>query len=677
MADEAYCVGPAPSVQSYLDQDKILDVISRSGANGVHPGYGFLSENGAFVERLNSEFGGNVAWIGPNAKAIEAMGDKIESKRLADSAGVNTIPGFLGECATDEEVLKVANEIGYPVMIKASAGGGGKGMRVATDDKSALEGFRLSQAEAESSFGDKRMLVEKFIEEPRHIEIQVLGDKHKNVVYLNERECSIQRRNQKVLEESPSSFITPELRKAMGEQAVALAQAVDYDSAGTCEMLVDKHGGFYFLEMNTRLQVEHPVTELITGVDLVEQMIRSAANEPLNFTQADVGINGWATEARVYAEDPYQNYLPSIGTLWKYKEPTLDGSDPQGSVPVEDGGVVVRCDSGIVEGSEISMYYDPMICKLITHAPTRQQSIEVLREALDRYIIDGVEHNIPLLRDLLEHPKYVAGEINTNFLPEEYPDGFHGYQLQPEDTDALVAMAASIHTLETQRKVLGGDKVTYAPHANEDARPFVVTIDGFDGEQRVATQALPSGDGGDLATGFFVYLGGENSDNAEFNRVELLINYTTTNPVVEGVLFNGAAEVLADANAQGEEPPQVPSTMVTVQVIAKDQQSYTLQYKGTKFTVHVRHPLVHDFHAALPEKEKPDLSNLLMSPMPGLVKSVNVQVGDQLSPGQEVLVLEAMKMQNVIRAPGDKVVKAIHVGTGDKVQADEVLIEYE
>ncbi|XP_069061172.1 propionyl-CoA carboxylase alpha chain, mitochondrial isoform X2 [Pleurodeles waltl] len=435
MADEAVCVGPAPTSKSYLNMDAIMDAIRKTGAQAVHPGYGFLSENKEFAKRLTAE---GVTFIGPDTHAIQAMGDKIESKLLAKNAKVNTIPGFDGVVKDADEAVRIAGEIGYPVMIKASAGGGGKGMRIAWDDEETREGFRFSSQEAASSFGDDRLLIEKFIDNPRHIEIQVLADKHGNALWLNERECSIQRRNQKVVEEAPSTFLDPGTRKAMGEQAVALAKVVKYSSAGTVEFLVDSKKNFYFLEMNTRLQVEHPITECITGLDLVQEMIRVAKGYPLNYRQEDIPINGWALECRVYAEDPYKSFgLPSIGRLSQYREP----------LHVEG----VRVDSGIQEGSDISIYYDPMISKLVTYGSNRAEALQRMEEALDSYVIRGVTHNVPLLREVITNPLFIEGNITTKFLPDVYPDGFKGHSLTEREKKELLATAVSLYVAAQQR----------------------------------------------------------------------------------------------------------------------------------------------------------------------------------------------------------------------------------
>ncbi|XP_038673891.1 propionyl-CoA carboxylase alpha chain, mitochondrial isoform X2 [Scyliorhinus canicula] len=469
MADEASCVGPAPTNKSYLNLDAIMETIQKTGAQAVHPGYGFLSENKEFARRLTAE---GITFIGPDTHAIQAMGDKIESKLIAKKAKVSTIPGYDGVVKDAEEAVKIANEIGYPIMIKASAGGGGKGMRIAWNDDETREGFRFSSQEATSSFGDDRLLIEKFIDNPRHIEIQILGDKHGNALWLNERECSIQRRNQKVVEEAPSIFLDPETRRAMGEQAVTLAKAVSYSSAGTVEFLVDSKKNFYFLEMNTRLQVEHPVTECITGLDLVQEMIRVAKGYPLGYKQADIPINGWAIECRVYAEDPYKSFgLPSIGRLSQYREPL--------HVPN------VRIDSGIQEGSDISIYYDPMISKLVTYGATRAEALERMQEALDNYVIRGVTHNIPLLREVIIHPRFVKGDITTNFLPEVYPDGFKGHILSDAEHKELLATAGSIYVASLVKAQRFLEKSIRIPAAKQDQKSWELSVQLDDGVHSV------------------------------------------------------------------------------------------------------------------------------------------------------------------------------------------------
>uniref|UniRef100_A0A8C9WRK4 Propionyl-CoA carboxylase alpha chain, mitochondrial n=1 Tax=Scleropages formosus TaxID=113540 RepID=A0A8C9WRK4_SCLFO len=567
MADEAVCVGPAPTNKSYLNMDAILEAARQTGAQAVHPGYGFLSENKEFARRLAAH---GVTFIGPDTHAIQAMGDKIESKLIAKKAKVNTIPGFDGVVKDAEEAVRIAGEIGYPVMIKASAGGGGKGMRIAWNDEETREGFRFSSQEAASSFGDDRLLIEKFIDNPRHIEIQVLADKHGNALWLNERECSIQRRNQKVVEEAPSTFLDPETRCAMGEQAVSLAKAVQYSSAGTVEFLVDSKKNFYFLEMNTRLQVEHPITECITGLDLVQQMIRVAKGYPLQHRQADIPINGWAIESRVYAEDPYKSFgLPSIGRLSQYQEPV--------NIPA------VRVDSGIQEGSDISIYYDPMISKLVTYGSTRAEALQRMEEALDNYVIRGVTHNIPLLREIITHPRFVSGDISTKFLQEVYPEGFKGHQLSDSERWELLATAVALFVaaqLRSQR-FLGNlsDELETCSHV-----------------------CLP---GNSLVCRFLqVDLDGKRVDvSSEWNLASALLPVTV----------NGTQR--------------------------------TVQYK-----LRVLSKLAAALNKHMPEKVPEDTSSILRSPMPGSVVAVSVKAGDTVAEGQEICVIEAMKMQNSMTA---------------------------
>uniref|UniRef100_A0AAX7SQB6 Propionyl-CoA carboxylase alpha chain, mitochondrial n=1 Tax=Astatotilapia calliptera TaxID=8154 RepID=A0AAX7SQB6_ASTCA len=573
MADEAVCVGSAPTSKSYLNMDAIMDAIRVTGAQAVHPGYGFLSENKEFAKRLAAE---GVAFIGPDTHAIQAMGDKIESKLIAKAAKVNTIPGFDGVVKTAEEAVKIAQQIGYPVMIKASAGGGGKGMRIAWNDEETREGFRFSSQEAASSFGDDRLLIEKYIDNPRHIEIQVLADKHGNALWLNERECSIQRRNQKVVEEAPSTFLDPVTRRAMGEQAVQLAKAVHYSSAGTVEFLVDSKKNFYFLEMNTRLQVEHPITECITGLDLVEQMIRVAKGYQLQHTQEDIPINGWAIECRVYAEDPYKSFgLPSIGRLSQYQEPlNLDK---------------VRVDSGIQEGSDISIYYDPMISKLITYGATRAEALGRMEDALDNYVIRGVTHNIPLLREIITHPRFVSGHISTNFLPEVYPDGFKGHQLEADAKRELLASAAVLYIAA-------------------ELRSAKVEIDGA--------------------------------------KVEVW----------------GALNLAS---------PLLPLTVNGTHRMLQCQTSHCSPY------VRVLSKLAAELNSYMPEKASEDTSSILRSPMPGTVVAVSVKPGDTVAEGQEICVIEAMKMQNSLTAVKQAKVKSVHCKPGETVGEGDLLVELE
>uniref|UniRef100_A0A674N1F7 Propionyl-CoA carboxylase alpha chain, mitochondrial n=1 Tax=Takifugu rubripes TaxID=31033 RepID=A0A674N1F7_TAKRU len=600
MADEAVCVGPAPTNKSYLNMDAIMDAIRLTGAQAVHPGYGFLSENKVFAKRLAAE---GVMFIGPDTHAIHAMGDKIESKLIAKAAKVNTIPGFDGVVKTAEDAVKIAQEIGYPVMIKASAGGGGKGMRIAWNDEETREGFRFSSQEAASSFGDDRLLIEKYIDNPRHIEIQVLADKHGNALWLNERECSIQRRNQKVVEEAPSTFLDPVTRRAMGEQAVQLAKAVEYSSAGTVEFLVDSKKNFYFLEMNTRLQVEHPITECITGLDLVEQMIRVAKGYRLNHKQEDIPINGWAIESRVYAEDPYKSFgLPSIGRLSQYQEP-LNLSN-------------VRVDSGIQEGSDISIYYDPMISKLVTYGATRAEALGKMEAALDNYVIRGVTHNIPLLREIITHPRFISGDISTNFLPEVYPEGFKGHQLDVTERRELLASAAALYITAQLRsqKVLGN-------------------LSPVEWNQWELHAELGEG-------GFFVAL------NVPFS-------------VCEQVEVDGEkVEVSGQWNLA----------------------SPLLPWRLDGF--HSCCPCLHFMLAAelnsyMPEKVSEDTSSILRSPMPGTVVAVSVKPGDTVAEGQEICVIEAMKMQNSLTAVKQAKVKNVHCKPGETVGEGDLLVELE
>ncbi|CAH3146283.1 unnamed protein product [Pocillopora meandrina] len=623
-ADESFCVGPPPTNQSYLNMDAIMEALHTTGAQAVHPGYGFLSENGKFVAMLEKA---GITFIGPNAAAIQAMGDKIQSKLIGKKAGVNIIPGFEGVVKNDEDAVRIANEIGYPVMIKASAGGGGKGMRIAWNDEETKEGFRLSSQEARSSFGDDRLLVEKFIDNPRHIEIQVLGDKYGNAVYVNERECSIQRRNQKVIEESPSPFVDPDTRKAMGEQAVALAKEVGYDSAGTVECLVDSQKNFYFLEMNTRLQVEHPITEMVAGVDLVEHMIRVAANHPLNITQADIPINGWAVECRVYAEDPYKNFgLPSIGRLYKYIEPT--------HLPN------VRCDSGIIEGSEISIYYDSMISKLVTHSPTRNEALDLMNKALDSYVIRGVTYNVSLLRDVLNHPKFRLGTITTKFLPEEYPSGFKGHQLTEEERDELLATTAYFF-VQRARKAMAfkNQSKLNAVSKKPSAWDLVITLQKAD--YPVVIRAREDGN-------FEVSIDGKQVD---FNT------------------SSGLSDPVFGAKINGND--------VLLQTLKKEGNLFAIQHYGTTYKLRVHTKDQYEYMKYMPEKQEEDMSPFLKSPMPGTVVSVAVNVGDTVHEGQELAVVEAMKMQNSLHAGLSGTIKKVNFKAGDKVGEGDIMVEIE
>lgn len=625
MADEASCVGPAPSNKSYLNLDAVMEAIQKTGAQAVHPGYGFLSENKDFARRLAAE---GVAFIGPDTHAIQAMGDKIQSKLIAKKANVNTIPGYDGVVKNVDEAVKIAREIGYPVMIKASAGGGGKGMRIAWDDNETREGFRFSSQEAASSFGDDRLLIEKFIDNPRHIEIQVIGDKHGNTLWLNERECSIQRRNQKVVEEAPSTFLDPETRRAMGEQAVALAKAVNYYSAGTVEFLVDSKRSFYFLEMNTRLQVEHPVTECITGLDLVQEMIRVAKGYPLCHKQADIPINGWAIECRVYAEDPYKSFgLPSIGRLSQYEEPL--------HVPN------VRVDSGIQEGSDIGIYYDPMISKLVTYGANRAEALQRMEEALDTYVIRGVTHNIPLLREVIIHPRFVKGDITTNFLPEVYPDGFKGHKLQESELKELLATAASIYVASLLKAQRFLRRSTRAPAAKREERSWELSVQLDDGTHSVTVSQAGSS--------YIVEVDGKTlSVTSEWNLASPLL------------------------------PITIDGTPRTIQCLHRDAAgNMKIQYLGTAYKVQVLTQLAAELNKYMPEKVLEDVGNSIMSPMPGTIVSIDIAVGDEVSEGQEVCVIEAMKMQNSLIATKSGKVKVLNCKPGDTVGEGDVLMEFE
>ncbi|MGR3370762.1 MAG: acetyl-CoA carboxylase biotin carboxylase subunit [Sagittula sp.] len=623
MADEAVHIGPPPANQSYIVIDKITDAIAKTGAQAVHPGYGFLSENPKFAQALEKV---SVAFIGPPVKAIEAMGDKITSKKIAQEAGVSTVPGYMGLIEDADEAVKISNEIGYPVMIKASAGGGGKGMRIAWNDAEAREGFQSSKNEAASSFGDDRIFIEKFVTQPRHIEIQVLCDAHGNGIYLNERECSIQRRNQKVVEEAPSPFLDEATRKAMGEQAVALANAVGYASAGTVEFIVDGEKNFYFLEMNTRLQVEHPVTELITGVDLVEQMIRVANGEPLSITQDDVKINGWAIENRLYAEDPYRNFLPSIGRLTRYRPPE-EG---------ELGEGIVRNDTGVFEGGEISMYYDPMIAKLCTWGPTREAAIEVMRNALDSFEVEGIGHNLPFVAAVMDHPKFISGDMTTAFIAEEYPDGFDGVTLDEAQLKRVAAAAAAMNRVAEIRRTrvtgrLGNHERRVGAEWNVSLQDtsFDVTIDA---DQKGATIAFA--EGGTM-------------------RVE---GAWTPGQSLAWMTVDGAPLVLK---------------------VDKITQGFRLRTRGADLKVHVRSPRQAELARLMPEKQAPDTSKLLLCPMPGLIVKIDVEEGQEVQEGQALCTVEAMKMENILRAEKKGVVSKINAGPGDSLRVDDVIMEFE
>ncbi|HLW28884.1 MAG TPA: acetyl/propionyl/methylcrotonyl-CoA carboxylase subunit alpha [Kiloniellales bacterium] len=609
MADEAVYIGGAPATESYLLADRIIAAAKETGAQAIHPGFGFLSERASFVEAVKEA---GLVFIGPPAPAIAAMGDKIESKRLAAKAKVSTVPGYIGEIATAEEAVGIAEEVGLPVMIKASAGGGGKGMRIAHSAAEVRDGFRSAQNEARSSFGDERVFIERYVDQPRHIEIQVLADGHGNCLYLWERECSIQRRHQKVVEEAPSPFIDEETRKAMGAQAVALSQAVGYQSAGTVEFIVDQHRNFYFLEMNTRLQVEHPVTEMITGLDLVEWMIRIAAGEKLPFGQADIRRDGWAIESRVYAEDPARGFLPSIGRLQRYQEP-----------PEAEG---VRVDSGVTEGAEISMYYDPMIAKLVTWGLDRDAAIERHQDALDRFYVRGIHHNMAFLSAVMAHPRFREGRLSTDFIAEEFPEGFSGRELSRPEQQAMAAIAAFLHLRQSTRD------------RSLERQDLVVEFD----REQIALVAEPAG------------------------RNEIRFGLGDEVVVVAGNWWPG--EPLAEVRVNGRP--------ASVQVDRVGPYLH-MWHRGAVAAALVLRPEVAALSALMPIKEPPDLSKYVLSPMPGLLVALKVDVGTEVKMGEEVAVVEAMKMENVLRALADGKVKAIHAEPGASLSVDQKIVEFE
>ncbi|MEM5582489.1 acetyl/propionyl/methylcrotonyl-CoA carboxylase subunit alpha [Roseibium sp. AS2] len=626
MADEAVHIGPAAAAESYLVADKIISACKQTGAEAVHPGYGFLSERASFPAALAKE---GIVWIGPNPRAIEAMGDKIESKKFANEANVSTVPGYLGVIESADQAVEIAEDIGYPVMIKASAGGGGKGMRVAWNAEEVRDGYVRSKSEAASSFGDDRVFIEKFIENPRHIEIQVLGDKHGNAIYLGERECSIQRRNQKVIEEAPSPLLDEDTRRMMGEQAVALAKAVDYDSAGTVEFVSGQDKSFFFLEMNTRLQVEHPVTELITGVDLVEQMIRSAAGEALQIRQDDVKLNGWSVESRIYAEDPYRNFLPSIGRLVRYRPPEESASD----------GVTIRNDTGVVEGSEISMFYDPMIAKLVTHAPTRAEAIDAMSSALDAFYVDGIQHNVPFLTALMNHPRWRSGQLSTSFIADEYPDGFAPAQPDAAAYSVLAAVTLSMGALERER--LDHLPGRLRPHSGAIREDWVIKLD------------------------------------KTYVPIRLVAGYPGT-PVEMDVAIGDGPVVTVEADWAPGDPlwsGTVGNRQVTVQV-RPVRGGYRLDWQGFSVIAKVMTPRIAELDQLMPEKLPPDTSKLLLCPMPGLVVSIAVAEGQEVKAGEQLAVVEAMKMENVLRAERDCTVTAIKATPGDSLAVDAVIMEF-
>jgi propionyl-CoA carboxylase alpha chain len=623
MADTAVLIGPPPAAQSYLIIEKIVAACKETRAEAVHPGYGFLSEREAFPKALEAA---GIVFIGPNAKAIAAMGDKIESKKAAAAAKVSTVPGHLGVIADEKEAVKIANDIGYPVMIKASAGGGGKGMRIAWSESEVAEGFARSKSEAKSSFGDDRMFIEKFIVDPRHIEIQLLGDKHGNVIYLGERECSIQRRNQKVIEEAPSPLLDEATRRKMGEQSVALAKAVGYDSAGTVEFVAGQDRSFFFLEMNTRLQVEHPVTELITGIDLVEQMIRVASGEKLSIKQDDVKLKGWAVESRVYAEDPYRNFLPSTGRLTRYRPPAERVS----------GANTVRNDTGVYEGGEISLFYDPMIAKLVTHGPTRAEAIEAQGDALDAFVIDGIRHNIPFLSALMAHPRWKSGKLSTGFIAEEFPEGFHPQVPEGERAEVLASVAAAIdHAMGERKRRISGQM-----------NGRMVT--------REANRAVWLGD-------------------KEY-RLEVRRENGTL-----GVKFDGKSSVRhLESGWRPGEPlwsGTIDSHPVAVQV-RTIPNGFALSYQGVEAKIYVYTEREAAYARLMPVKQAPDTGKLVLCPMPGLVVSIAVKEGQDVKAGETVAVVEAMKMENVLRAEIDGTVKKVNAKPGDSLAVDAVIVEF-
>ena len=638
MADEAVHIGPPPANQSYIVIDKVMDAIRQTGAQAVHPGYGFLSENAKFAEALEAE---GVTFVGPPKGAIEAMGDKITSKKIAQEAGVSTVPGYMGLIEDAEEAVKISNDIGYPVMIKASAGGGGKGMRIAWTDEEAREGFQSSKNEAANSFGDDRIFIEKFVTQPRHIEIQVLCDTHGNGIYLGERECSIQRRNQKVVEEAPSPFLDEATRKAMGEQAVALAQAVGYASAGTVEFIVDGEKNFYFLEMNTRLQVEHPVTELITGVDLVEQMIRVAAGEKLSITQDDVKLTGWAIENRLYAEDPYRGFLPSIGRLTRYRPPQEVAAGPladngKWQDDSVQGETAVRNDTGVYEGGEISMYYDPMIAKLCTWAPTRAEAIEAMRIALDSFEIEGIGHNLPFLSAVMDHPKFVSGDMTTAFIAEEYPEGFEGVELGEPTLRRIAAAAAAMHRVAEIRRTRISGRMDN--HERRVGSEWNVSLQGQSFDVTISADR-------------------EGSTLRFADGAEMRVSSRWT-----------PGDQLAHVDIDGE---------TLVLKVGKISGGFRIRSRGADLKVHVRTPRQAELAGRMPEKQAADTSKMLLCPMPGLVVKVDVEEGQEDQEGQALCTVEAMKMENILRAERKGVVSKINAGPGDSLAVDDVIMEFE
>ena len=618
-ADEAVLLGGNAPAESYLNIEKIVNACKQTGADAVYPGYGFLSENAAFANALKKA---GIVFIGPNVGAIEAMGDKITSKNIAEQAGVNVIPGHTQVLKDADEAVKIANKIGYPVMLKATAGGGGKGMRVAYNDKECADGFARAQSEGLSSFGDDRLFIEKYIEQPRHIEIQLIADAHGKVITLNERECSIQRRHQKVIEEAPSPYITPDTRQSMSEQAVLLAKAVDYVSAGTVELIADKDQNFYFLEMNTRLQVEHPITKLITGLDLVELMIRVAAGEALPFEQSDIKLEGWAIESRVYAENPTRNFVPSIGRLTRYVEPEHNST--------------VRVDSGVAEGDEISMYYDPMISKLVTHAPTREQAIHAMQLALDEYTIQGVETNIRFLSSILQQPRFISGELDTSFISVLYPEGYDETTSVPDNVDSLIPLAAALHYRYTLRAAKLSGQLRH--HAYRVPTKWVV-VDSTGGHHTV-----------DICQ----------------DEKQIRVEYLGKHYFIKDQWTPGQPRYRGEINGQ-----------VVAAQVKRDQYRYVISHRGYSLNACVLTPKIAELSRLMPEKKTLDLSKFLLSPMPGLLIDLKVNAGDRADLGDELVIIEAMKMENSIRAENDCIIKAVFCESGSTLEVDQKILEFE
>jgi len=623
MADEAVRIGPPPAAQSYIAIENVMEAIRQTGAQAVHPGYGFLSAHRQFAETFAGE---GLVFIGPSATAIEAMGDKIASKKIAHEANVSTVPGYMGQIEDETEAVKIGREIGYPVMIKASAGGGGKGMRIAWNDEEAREGFQSSKNEAAASFGDDRIFIEKFITRPRHIEIQVLADRHGNAIYLGERECSIQRRNQKVIEEAPSPFLDAATRAAMGEQAVALARAVEYSSAGTVEFIVDEERNFYFLEMNTRLQVEHPVTELIVGVDLVEQMIRVAADEKLDIAQKDVRLNGWAIESRLYAEDPYRDFLPSIGRLTRYRPPAGETAE----------NAAVRNDTGVYEGGEISMYYDPMIAKLCTWGPSRDEAIEGMRNALDSFEIEGIGHNLPFLSAVMDHPRFCSGDITTAFIADEYPDGFDGVTLERDALRRIAACAAAMYRMAEIRRARVSGRMDN--HERKVGREWVVSLQG---------------------EGYDVLVDADRDGSTV--RFDDGYEHRVVSDWMPG-------QTLATLSVDGSP---------LVLKVGKITGGYRMRSRGADLKVSVRTPRQAELAGHMLQKVAPDTSKMLLCPMPGLIVRIDVEEGDEVREGQALCTVEAMKMENILRAERKGVVARVNAAAGDNLAVDDVIMEFE